>query len=156
MKRAAGADEVAGPRRQALEGDAVALGLLLDALGFEIVDHDGRKILPGKVRIGGGAFALGGIEQVDQFLLAGGQHAMRRQALDREGTGDADAGIVGVRLVVEIFDIGTRGDAGVDLALPGDPRLPPLGVRFGRARPARRLAVRAGSATLPRSSWSPY
>src|SRR5207253_1279683 len=55
----AGADEITRPRRQALEGDAVALVLLLDAFGLEIVDHDGRKVLPGKVRIRGGAFTLG-------------------------------------------------------------------------------------------------
>ena len=67
---------------------------------------------------------------VDQLLLARRQHAMRRQALDRERPGDADAGIVDVGLVVEIFDIGARGDAGVDLLLAGDARFPPFGVRL--------------------------
>ena len=38
---------------------------------------------------------------------------MGAQALDREGTCNTDAGVGGVRLVVEIFDIGARGDAGV-------------------------------------------
>ena len=54
---------------------------------------------------------------------------MRRQALDRERAGDTDAGVVDVGLVVEIFDIGARGDRGVDLFLAGDARFPPFGVR---------------------------
>ena len=108
------------------------------------------KSCAGKVRIGGGALALGGVEQSSiSSSSLGRQHAMRRQALDRERPGDADAGVVGVGLVVEIFDIGARGDRGVDLALAGDARLPPFGVRLVRRRPARRRAVRAGSATLP-------
>ena len=41
----AGADEIARPGRHALEDDAIALGLLFDALGLEIVDDDGREIL---------------------------------------------------------------------------------------------------------------
>ena len=76
---------------------------------------------------------------------------MRRQALDRKRPGDADAGIVGVRLVVEIFDIGTRGDAGVDLALTGDPRLPPFGVRFGgyaAGLPVAEMLIGRGLAVL--------
>ena len=63
---AAGTDEVARPRHQAFEGDAVALVLLLDALGFEVVDHDGRKVLSGQVRVGNGTLALGGIDRFDR------------------------------------------------------------------------------------------
>ena len=59
-----------------------------------------------------------------------GNDAVRRQALDRERAGDADARIVGVGLVVEIFELGLGRDRGVDLLLPRDPRLPPLGVNF--------------------------
>ena len=50
---AAGADEIAGPWRQALETDPVALVLLLDALGPEIVDDDRGEILSCQIRIGG-------------------------------------------------------------------------------------------------------
>ena len=88
---AARADEVARPGRQALEGDAVALRLLLDALGLEVVDDDGREILARQVRVGRRAPALGGLDVVDQLLLARRQHAVRRQALDGERPGDADA-----------------------------------------------------------------
>ena len=122
------ADEIAGPGRQALESDAVALGLLLDAFGLEIVDDDGREILSSQIRIGGRAPALGGVDVVDQFFLARRQHAMRRQAFDRERPGDTHASVIDVGLVVEIFDIGTGGDRGVDLLLAGDASFPPLTV----------------------------
>ena len=62
-ERAARADEGARPGRQALEGDAVALGLLLDALGLEVVDDDRREILAREVRVGGRAPALGGVDR---------------------------------------------------------------------------------------------
>ena len=142
-ERAARADEVAGPGRQALEGDAVAFRLLLDAFGLEVVDDDGREILSRQVGVGRRASAFSGVDVVDQFLFACRQHAMGRQALDGERSGDADASVVDVRLVVEIFDIRARGDAGVDFLLPGDARFPPSGMnnagvlgpgisRFGR------------------------
>ena len=41
---------------------------------------------------------------------------MRRQALDRERPGDADALLVLVRLVVERLGLGVAGDRGVDLS----------------------------------------
>ena len=72
MKAPLGADEVARPGRQALEGDAVALGLLLDALGLEIVDDDGREILARQIRVGGRAPALGGsMSSISSSSLAG-------------------------------------------------------------------------------------
>ena len=40
---------------------------------------------------------------------------MRRQALDRERPGHADALVVFVGLVVERFGLGMAGDGGVDL-----------------------------------------
>ena len=49
---------------------------------------------------------------------------MRRQALDGEGAGDADAFAVLVGLVVEVFELGAGGDRGVDLLLAGDAGLP--------------------------------
>ena len=41
-----------------------------------------------------------------------------------------------VGLVVEVLELGLGGDGGVDLLLPGDARLPPVGVQLlGRLRP---------------------
>jgi hypothetical protein len=57
---------------------------------------------------------------------------MRRQALDRERAGDTDARIVGIRLVVEILELGLGVDRGVDLLLARDPRRPPFGMKPGR------------------------
>ncbi len=68
---------------------------------------------------------------VEQFVLVGGHDAMRRQALDRERPGDADAGFVVIGPVVEQFDIGGLGDAsrrspsGGRCALPTTPRAAP-------------------------------
>ncbi len=54
---------------------------------------------------------------------------MGREALDREGAGDADAVPVNVRLVVKVLELGLGSDRGIDLLLAGDARLPPAGVR---------------------------
>jgi len=57
---------------------------------------------------------------------------VRREAFDGEGTRHADAGVVGVGFVVEIFEVGLGRDGDVDFFLPGDSRLPPVGVEvFG-------------------------
>ena len=53
------------------------------------------------------------------------QHAVRREALHREGSGDPDLPLVLVGLVVEVLVVGLGGDGGVDLLLPGDAGLPP-------------------------------
>jgi hypothetical protein len=37
--------------------------------------------------------------------------------------------VVLIRLVVQVLELCFRRDGGVDLLLPGDPRLPPVGVR---------------------------
>ena len=78
-------------------------------------------------------------------------HAVRRQALDRERAGDADARIVHVGRVVEIFDVGARGDRGVDLASAGRCALPTSWREAPRLKRARRRAGRAGFAILPSS-----
>jgi hypothetical protein len=63
---------------------------------------------------------------------------MRRQALDRERAGDADARIIAVGLVVEIFELGLGRDRGVDLLLPCNACRPPVAVKFHRLfRPVR-------------------
>ena len=53
---------------------------------------------------------------------------MRRQAFHRERTGDAGAGAVLIRTVVQKFDVGAARDGGVDFPLPLDPRRPPSGM----------------------------
>jgi hypothetical protein len=75
---AARADEVAGPWRQALEGYAIALFLLLDAFGLEVVDDDRCEILSRESCGGRRASSPGGIDDVDQFFLACRQHTVRR------------------------------------------------------------------------------
>ena len=64
--------------------------------------------------------------RVGQHLAVGadGGGAVRRQGLDGEGAGDADAFFVLVGLVVEGLELGAGGDRGVDLALAGDAGLP--------------------------------
>ena len=62
---------------------------------------------------------------------------MRRQTFHGERTGDADARVVGIRLVVEKFMVCLGGDGGIDGLLAGDARLPPFGVRgCSTGRPA--------------------
>jgi hypothetical protein len=61
---------------------------------------------------------------------------VRAKALDRERPGHADLPLVLVRLVVEILVLGLGRDGGVDLLLPSDAGLPPVGVQFlGVLRP---------------------
>ena len=55
--------------------------------------------------------------------------AVRRQALDGERPGDPHALLVLVGLVVEVLEVGLGRDGGVDLLLPRDARLPPVGVQ---------------------------
>ena len=66
---------------------------------------------------------------VDQLVvLIHAEHAVGAEAFDGEGPGHADFLLVLVGLVVEVFKLGLGGDGGVDLLLPGDARLPPVGV----------------------------
>ena len=120
-----GADEIARPGRQRREGDPVLLVRLLHAGDLEVFqDHLGEGFF-GPV--------LGSVlfEPVNQFVvLVHAQHAVRAEALDREGTGHADLPLVVVGLVVEVLELGLGGDRGVDLLLPGNARLPPVGVQF--------------------------
>jgi hypothetical protein len=70
--------------------------------------------------------AFGLRDRVDELVvLVHAQHAVRRQALDRERAGHSDLPWVGIRLVVEVFLVGIAGDRGVDLALARDAGLPP-------------------------------
>ena len=119
---ALGADQIARPRRQRREGNAVLLVRLLHARCLQIVEHHLREIVPAARGIG---------ESIDQGIVGiAGNDAMRRQALDRERPGDANARSVGVGLIVEIFEFGLGRDRGVDLLLPRNPRRPPFAVNF--------------------------
>ena len=70
-------------------------------------------------------------------VLVHRQRLMRRDALDGERSGDADASPVLVRFVVEIFGVGLHGDGGIDFLLASDAGRPPFGMRrFRFVRPA--------------------
>ena len=72
---------------------------------------------------------------VDQFVVfVDAENAVRRNALHREGTGDADLPSVLVGLVVQVLEVGLGCDGGVNLPLAGDAGLPPLGVKVGSGR----------------------
>ena len=91
---------------------------------------------------------FGGVfpQAVGQFIvLIHAEHAVGAEALHGEGTGHADLLLVVVGLVVEVFKLGLGGDGLVDLLLPGDAGLPPVGVqigRFGRPRIKRTFRKR--------------
>ncbi len=128
------ADEIARPRRERGKRDPVFLVGLLDAGGLEVLqDHAGEILLFAVAE-------LGFRHAVDELVvLVNAQHAVGRNALHREGTGDADLPVVLVGLVVEVFVVRLGGDGGVDRLLAGDARLPPIGVqRLGvvRAKPS--------------------
>jgi hypothetical protein len=122
---------------------------LLDSRRLEVLeDHRDEVLLrPVAELLLGDALRL----RIDQLVvLVDAEGAVRREALDRERTGDADRGLVFVGLVVEELVVGLRRDRGVDLLLACDPLLPPLGVEllgFGRATSRRR---RGGSPIPPR------
>ena len=127
-----GADIVAGPGRERSEFDTVLPVRLLHAGCPEVLqDHFGevRGLAVAELLVGEGREEL--------VVLVHRQHPVRRQALDREGAGDADARVVDIGLVVEIFVVRLGGDGGVDCRLPGDAGLPPFGMRgHGVGRPA--------------------
>ena len=136
---ALGADELAGPRVDRRERDAVGLVGLLHAAGREVAEGGGGEVLRGAV----GGCPFGGA--VDQLVgLVEGEQAVGRQALDGEGAGDADALRVVVRPVVEVLHVGARRDGSVDLLLAGDAGLPPEAGAPPWPRAARDRTGRSG------------
>ena len=133
-----GRDQLARPRRERGEDDARVLVRLLHARRLEVLEDHLRKRLPRGVL--GVAFR----ELIDQLVvLVHAEHAVRREALDRERSRDADLPVVRIRLVVEVLELRLGRDGGVDLVLPRDACLPPITVdrlrdvgplRFGLAR----------------------
>ena len=119
------ADQFAGPGGERGEGDLVLLVRLLHAGGLEVLQDHLRERLLGSV------FSAWVLQRIDQLVVfVHTEHTVRTEALHGEWTGDADFLVVRVRLVVEIFKLGLGGDGGVDLLLPGNACLPPVGVQF--------------------------
>jgi hypothetical protein len=58
--------------------------------------------------------------------IVGGQHTVRREALDGEGASDADALVVFVGLIVDQLGVGAAGDAGVNGGLALAAKAPPV------------------------------
>jgi len=121
-----GADEFARPAAEREELDAVFLVRLLDSGGFEVFeDH----VLEGS-HAGDGRCLLHA-EWVDEaVVLIHTEHAVGAEALDGEGTCHADFLFVLIGLVVEVFELGLGGDAGIDFLLAGNAGGPPSHQRF--------------------------
>ena len=125
-----GADVLARPAgdgdRSLMRSPFVAL---LHAGGAQVLEHHRRRSRSAAAASLARRLLLRrASELVGQLVVAGGHDAVRRQAFDRERPGDADAAVVLVGPVVEVFDVGGLGDRGVDLLLPRDARFPPCGV----------------------------
>ena len=146
-----GADQIARPGREGGEGDLVFLVRLLHAGRLEIFQDHLDEVPLVAVR------RLCVHRGVDQFVvLIHGQHAVRRQALHGERPGHADLLLVLVGLVVEVFELGFGGDGRVDLLLPGDALLPPLGVQLPRLLRPFRHRPRGGFPIPPTSCSSAW
>ncbi len=115
---------VAGPGGERGESDPVFLVRLLHAGGLEVLqDH----------LVETHAVSLLHGERIDQLVvLIHAEHAVGREALDGERARNADLLLVVVGLVVEVLEFGLGGDGGVDLLLPGNACLPPVGVQLLR------------------------
>ena len=121
-------------RRSASPSDAVLPVRLLHAGRAEVFQDHLRE---GLLRAVFAALLPCGIDQFVVFIHA--EHAVGREAFHREGAGHADLPLVVVGAVVEVFKLGLRGDGLVDLLLPGDAGLPPVGVQL--LRHVRPLAI---------------
>ena len=85
----------------------VLAGVLHAGLAQVVQDHGGEVLLlaapPARVTV------------PSDVVVGGGEHAVGREALDRERAAHADALVVLVGLVVERLGVGVAGDGGVDL-----------------------------------------
>ena len=124
-----GADHVRRARGEGGEGDPVLLVGLLHAGGLEVLqDHlregsasrrSRRWSLPCRVSISSSSSSTPSTRCGLRLSTVKGP-ATRTHLL------------VLVGLVVEVLELGLGGDGGVDLLLPGDARLPPVGVQLLR------------------------
>ena len=123
------ADEIARPGGDGGERDPVLLVRLLHAGGPEIFEDDAREVL----RLPVAEPRLRHV--VDKLIIfVDSEDTVRRDALHREGAGDADLPPILVGLVVQVLEVGLGVDGGVDLLLAGDAGLPPPGVKVGSGR----------------------
>ncbi len=90
-----------------VECEPFGLARVLHACLLQVVQDHGREVL---LLLG---FLLG--HRAVLIVVGGGEHAMRREAFDRERAGHTHALVVLVRLVVERFGVGVAGDGRVDL-----------------------------------------
>ena len=108
--RALGADEAAGPGFQRRKDQPVDLVALLHAGALEILQHHLGEV----GALGGGSGltpALGCLHLVEQAVVHVHRgDAVGRQALNRERTGDADAALVLIGLVIKIFGVRLGSD----------------------------------------------
>src|SRR5271157_651218 len=124
---ALGVERTAGERFEAVELDGLPLFRTLDARLPQIVQDDGDEV-PGAILALAGAFRGGPV------LVFGREDTVRREALDGEGTADADALRILVGLIVEVFGFGAAGDGSVDLLLALAAQRPPF---FRNSVPSR-------------------
>ena len=104
---------------------------LLDPRRFQVFEDHLRKVGRRLIAIESLAPALGGSDDVNQFVVPiNSKRPVRGEAFDREGTSDADAVLVDVRLVVEVFIVRIRRNRRVDLPLARDARFPPCRVQL--------------------------
>ena len=115
-----GADEVAGPGREGGELDAVFPVGLLHAGELQVLQDGLGEV----VALAVAAAPLLGDAVEGVAVLVDLQRAVRGDALDGEGAGDAHLAPVLVGLVVQVLVVGLGGDGGVDLLLAGDAPLP--------------------------------
>ena len=126
-----GADVTARPALDRRKVDLVLFVRLLDSGGSQVLQNDLGEGGFVRAAFRRGPFAFRGVQRIDQFVvLIDRQDAMRRQALDGERPGDADAGLVLIGLVEEIFVIRLGRDGSVHLLLPGDACLPPCSMNI--------------------------
>ena len=103
----------AGVGFEAFEFEALFFDGVLHAGGLEVFKDGVGEVLGVE-----GVFTEGG------GGVVGGEHAVRGEAFDGEGSRDADALFVFVGFVVEEFGIGAAGDGGVDFFLAGAAQFP--------------------------------
>ena len=117
------AHQVARPRRQRRKRDLVFFVDLLNAGRAQVVEHDRHEIPLATVAVP----ELGHLVH-KVVVLVHAQFPMRGQALHRERAGHSNLALVLVGLVVQVLVVGLRCDRCVDLLLPSDSALPPLGM----------------------------
>ena len=131
-----GADQIAGPGRERGEGDPVVLVRLLHAGGLEVLQDHLRETTAWR-RIRRRPPCSASISSSFSSTPST-RCGLRLSTVNGPATRTFFLSVVG--LVVEVLELGLGGDGGVDLLLPGDAGLPPVGVQL--LRRLRPLGVR--------------